>query len=424
MDVREEIEALVEFDGRGPGTDAERRAAGHLEQRLRDLGREADTEPVTVWPNWALTYALHASMAIVGSVVSVTVPVIGAVLVLLAVILTFLDASGMFVSTRRLLGRRSSQNVVSSEDGDKGGDLVLVAHYDAGRGGLVFNRSLQERRATLGKLIRRPIGPFQPFLWTLVAVMVCTLLRLPGIDSVILTVIQFIFTVLLILAVPVLLDTALAATTPGANDNASGAATVMRLAERFGGKLEHFDVHVLLTGSQEALGLGMRSFLKRRKGELDKERAVFINLDEVGAGTVRYTTTEGLFPSVKSHKQLVDLCEEIVEDATEEEKDDGEDGEDGEGENRFGARGVVSRTASDGYAARSAGFPAITISCRNAVDYVPTHHQPGDTPDRIDDEALERAFGFCSELIERLDATVGPDLDRPVPATLLNEEES
>ena len=418
MEAREEIEALVEFEGRGPGTDAERRAAGHLEQRLRDLGREADSEQVTAWPNWALTYALHATVAIVGSVTSVTVPVIGAVLVLLAVVLTFLDASGMFIGTRRLLGRRSSQNVVSSEDGDKGGDLVLVAHYDVGRGGLVFNRRLQERRATLSKLIRRQIGPFQPFLWTLVAVMICTLLRLPGIDNVLLTVIQFIFTVLLILAVPVLLDTALADYTPGANDNASGVATAMRLAERFGGKLEHFDVHVVLTGSQEALGLGMRGFLKRRKGELDKERVVFINLDEVGTGTVRYTTSEGLFPAVKSHKQLVSLCEEIVEDATEETEDEEED------ENRFGARGVVSRTASDGYAARSAGFPAITISCRSALDYVPSHHQPGDTVERIDDEALERAFGFCSELIERLDAEVGPDLDRPVPATLLNEDEA
>jgi hypothetical protein len=40
----------------------------------------------------------------------------------------------------------------------------------------------------------------------------------------------------------------------------------------------------------------------------------------------------------------------------------------------------------------------------------------------IDDEALERAYAFCGELTERLDTTVGPDLDRPVEATLLKEE--
>ena len=37
IDAREEIEALVGFDGRGPGTDAERRAAKHLSARLDHL---------------------------------------------------------------------------------------------------------------------------------------------------------------------------------------------------------------------------------------------------------------------------------------------------------------------------------------------------------------------------------------------------
>src|SRR5919205_1283612 len=124
LNVREEIEALAEFDGRGPGTDAERRAAGHLAERLHDLGREADTETIDVWPNWPLTYALLLTLAIVGSVLSVTIPVLGALLVLFAVILTFLDATGIAPLLRRLLGRRSSQNVLScEEDDDKPGKL-------------------------------------------------------------------------------------------------------------------------------------------------------------------------------------------------------------------------------------------------------------------------------------------------------------
>ena len=125
IDVRQEIEALVEFEGRGPGTDAERRAAAHLVDRLRSLGREADTEQLDAWPAWPLTYAIHVALAILGSVLSVSVPVLGAALALIATVLTFLDANGMLISTRRLLGRRASQNVVSSEDGDKGGRIVL-----------------------------------------------------------------------------------------------------------------------------------------------------------------------------------------------------------------------------------------------------------------------------------------------------------
>jgi hypothetical protein len=435
MNVREEIERLVEIEGRAPGTDAERRAADHLVERLRELGREAETEAVDTWPNWPMTYAVHAALVVIGSVLSVTIPVVGALLVLVVTGLTFLDANGVAFTTRRLFGRRASQNVISREDGDKGGDFVLVAHYDTGRGGLAFNRRLQERRAAISKTLKRPIGPLQPLFLSMVVVLVCTLLRLPGMENLILTVIQFLFTAVLIVALPFLIDTGLASPVPGANDNASGVATALRLAERFGGKLKHFDVNVLLTGSEEAFGLGMRSYLRRHRDDLDEERVVFLNLDEVGLGTVRYTSREGLILPVETHNQLLEMCEEIVEDHEEEEKDDEEededrdrlaeladDDDDDDEDERPGPRKLVSRNTSDAFVARSGGFPAITITCKGRLDYTPTHHQSSDLPDRIDDEALERAYSFCAELIERVDATIGPDLDRPLEATLLKEE--
>ena len=436
MNVREEIEALVEIDGRAPGSDAERRAAEHLVGRLEALGRGANTESVDAWPNWPATYAVHATLAIVGSVVSVKIPILGAALVLLATVLTFLDANGIAFTTRKLLGRRASQNVISRERGDKGGVLVLVAHYDAGRGGLAFNRKLHERRAALSKSIKRPIGPLQPLFYAMVFVLVFTLIRLLGIDSVIITALQFIGTVALIVALPFLVDTALADTVPGANDNASGVSTVLRLAERYGGELEFFDVHVLFTGSEEAFALGMRSFLKRHKQDLDPERTVFINLDEVGAGTVRFTKKEGLLSPLASHSQLVQFCDEIVEAREDEEQDDEDEEDDEPGKlpedddeeeqdsaEQVGVRGYVSRTVSDGYAARSAGYPAITITCKGRLDYTASHHQHGDVAERIDDEALERAYAFSCELIEKLDQTVGPDLEKPVEGTMLKEED-
>jgi hypothetical protein len=192
-------------------------------------------------------------------------------------------------------------------------------------------------------------------------------------------------------------------------------ATLLRLADRFGGSLGHFDVHVLLTGSEEAFALGMRSYLKRHKADLDEERVLFLNVDEVGAGVVRYTSREGLVLPLSSHTQLLTMCDEIVEDSEEREDRDEDD------EDRPGIRKMSSRTVSDAFAARSAGYPAITITCKGRLDYTPTHHQLIDLPDRIDDEALERAYAFCAELIERVDATIGPDLSRPVEATLLSE---
>jgi hypothetical protein len=136
---------------------------------------------------------------------------------------------------------------------------------------------------------------------------------------------------------------------------------------------------------------------------------VYLNVDTVGSGTMRYLTKEGLVIAYRYHPALVELCDQI--------RDADED------ENRYGARRMVERLASDALAARTAGYPAMTITCRNALDYAPNYHQHTDTPDRIEVEALERGYGFCCELIERLDERIGPDLERDTTETVLAEDE-
>jgi hypothetical protein len=410
VDALREIEALVGFEGRWPGTDAERRAARHLEERLRALGRDAEIEPTSVWPNWPITHAIHALLAIVGSVLSVTAPFPAALLVLFAAISAFGDLTGSFYLVRRLTGRRASQNVVSREDSRKSGTLILSAHYDAARSGAIFSSRASERRAVLGKLIRRPVGPFEPFFWSIMVVLVCVGLRLFEIEALALTIVQFIPTVVLIVSVPLLIDVALSGIVPGASDNASGVATVLRLAERFGGELEDFDVWVVFPGAEEALLLGMRSFVRRHRKRLDATRTIFLNVDIAGNGTVRWMTKEGLVFAYPYHPALIELCEQIAEEEVDYEDD------------RFGARAMVSRQATDALAARTAGFPAMTITCRNALDYPPHYHQHTDTPANVDPEALERAYGFCCELIERIDERIGPQIAEDADETDLSQD--
>ena len=406
--MRDEIQALAEYGGRPAGSDAERRAAEHVKQRLAEMGREVDVESIEVYPRWAIVHLIHAFLALIGSLVSVALPAVGFGVVLLATLSAFGDATGLFRPLRRLTGRRASQNVFSPEGEESNGQLVLVAHLDSSRGGLVFSRGLQERLAVLSDRIKRPIGPFVPFTAALLLLLVCCFVRLLGTQGSALTVVQLVPTVGMIVVIFLMLDASVSDIVPGANDNASGVATVLSLAERFGGQLDHFAVWVLITGAQESFGLGMKAFLKRHKSDLDKQRTVFINVDEVGAGTVRYGAKEGLLLPGKSHPQLFQIAEQIAED-------DGEDGS-------FSARPQAMRTATDGSIVRSAGYPAITVACRNTVGYVPNHHQKSDTFDNIDEEALDRAHGFTAELIQRLDAEIGPDLD--AKQTLLAEDDA
>src|SRR3954469_15983835 len=127
--AKEEIAALVAVSEPRPGTDAERRAAKHLRERLDDLGREAEIEPTWIRPNWPLAYTGYALFGVLASVVATTSGTAGAIMAGLALVAALADLSGRIHLGRRLTGRRGSQNVLSREDGERPGTLVLVAHY-------------------------------------------------------------------------------------------------------------------------------------------------------------------------------------------------------------------------------------------------------------------------------------------------------
>jgi hypothetical protein len=399
VDAFREIEDLTEFRGRWPGTDAERRAARHLAGRLEDLGLDSATEPIHVWPRYHLAHLAHALLAIAGSAISTVNATLGLVLVAVALVAAVGDISGAFHLTRRLTGRRASQNVTARPPASSGrpGTLILTAHYDAARTGAAFG-PWGHRLHALGRLIKRQIGPFEPFAYSLLVLLGCMVARVLGAEGNVLAAIQFAPTVVLIVTVPFLADIALSGVVPGAGDNASGVATVLRLADRYADALDSFDVWVLLPGSQEAMSLGMRAWVKRHRDELDPTSTIFLNVDSVGGGTVRYVRREGYLVANSYHPRLVQLCDRIA-------------AEDAADDDRYGARSIISRGSSDARVARAAGLPAITVTCRDERDRIPHHHQPTDTPEHVDEEALDRAFGFCSELIELIDEEVGPLLD-------------
>ena len=373
MDPKRETDELAAFHGRTAGSDAERRAAGHLRERLRRMGREAGVEAIEVRPRFGLVHTFHALLAIVGSVVAVSSAITGAALVLAAGILTLLDLTGLLPITRRLTGRRASQNVFSPEDGGRAGTLILVAHYDIGRDAPAFRLARRVLRA-----------PWLVLLGAIGALAVCCGLRALGLEGTALTAAQFVPTVLLILLVPALADLELSNPGDGEADNAAGVATVLALAEDLGGELRSFDVWVLLTGSQKPFAAGMRSWLRRHRGPLDRERTAVINVDGVGSGPVRFARREGPLLARRAHPQLLRICEEIAED-------DGDGG-------AYDARPVTVRERSDASAARARKLPAITLSCEGG---------------EVTAEGLERMRAFCRDLVERLDAEVAPTLNAP-----------
>jgi acetylornithine deacetylase/succinyl-diaminopimelate desuccinylase-like protein len=305
MDALSEIEALVACEGRWAGSEGERRAAEHLAGRLRSLGRDVELEPAVVHPDYPLTYVLHILLALVGGAVSTRRPKLGAAALLATIVSAFGDSSGRFHLLRRLTGRAVTHNVLSRERSGKAGTLVLLAHYDAAKTGWLFDPKALQRRVRLSRRIGIDIGLFEPFVWSLEGLLGVALLRALGVRNRVLSAARVPPMLTLAAHVPLLLEIRASEAVPGAADNASGVATVLRLAERHGGRLRHFDLWVLFTGAEEGLMLGMRAWVRRHWHELDLQRTIFVNLDEAGYGTgpLRDQRRTRRRPPERSHAQ-------------------------------------------------------------------------------------------------------------------------
>ncbi|HET8975968.1 MAG TPA: M28 family peptidase [Solirubrobacterales bacterium] len=385
------VRELCSFEGRGPGTDAERRAANMLAGRLRGLGRRAEVEPTYVHRQFALVHALHVAVAIAGSLIAVSQPAVGFALVLFAATSAYLDLNTRVYILRTLFFRRASQNVVSPGPNPAAPlRLVLLAHYDAGRSGYVYGergRKLAERLSEPARLL---LGPFRLIFWGgMVPLLPIIGARMAGVDGDWLSLIQLVPTILLIVAAFLLIDIALSETVPGAYDNASGVAAVLGAAARLRDEPpQNLDVWVVLTGGGESLSEGMRSWARRHRAGLDREHTLLVNVEGASYGTVHYRTTEGAVISYATDPELVELCEALAA------------AEPDEGKRALPVRSPV---VSDALAARVRRMRSVSIVGADGGLAPPWLHAHEDTPERIDAAALERTTAFVVALAGLID---------------------
>lgn len=402
---RELIETLCSFDGRTPGTDAERRAANRLAGMLADPGRAVTVEPTFVRPDQSLVIALHALLAVTGGVVAVAVPVVGFAIILLTGTSLYLDQSVRLFLLRRVFFRRASQNVVSRPrraggSGGSGGSarpvVVLSAHYDAPRTGWAFGPRAAARARHLSPGMRLVLAPVRVIFWFgIVPLLLISGARMAGAQGDWLSMVQLIPTAILLLGVAPLIDIHLSPASPGACDNASGVAAVISAAGEIGdGPGANLDLWVVLTGAEESGSEGMAGFVRNHRAELADRGATFINLDSVGFGRIHCVTGEGPVATTALDRGLIELCEKVAAHRDLE----------------LGRARIPMRT--DAVAAQVRGFPAISlIGAENGVGS-PLAHTLGDLPGTIDHRALDAATGLVVDLVQALDARATTSTDQ------------
>jgi acetylornithine deacetylase/succinyl-diaminopimelate desuccinylase-like protein len=268
-----------------------------------------------------------------------------------------LDQSGRLQWVQRLLPKGEGVNVVARIPARAAAErtLVLVAHLDAQRSGLMWDRRIVEAGAAR-RLRTRSMAPAAA-----PAALAIALRWRP----------------LLALVAALVLDTATRPTVPGANDNASGVAALLHVAGRLAAEpLDRTDVVLAFPGAEEAGMGGMRAFLRRHP--LDPRTTFVLGLDTVGSGTPIVARAEGaLFPHRYRDEDL-DLVDRGARHA---------------GEQPPQRWRIAAYT--DPILARFAGLPTASLLSVGDRGMYTRYHRMDDLPEHVDVACVERCAAIA-----------------------------
>lgn len=387
--------SLTSFADRGVGTDAERRAAVWLAQEIRRPGvRQAELQTFWCRPNWAMAQAWHAGLGLAGSLISVASPQAGAAVLLAALLCVLVDATFAVSPGRRLTPEHASQNVVSPAPPRRSSEnprirLIVTANLDAGRQGLVYRTGLRRpfarlRTATGGRAPGWAAWLALALTWTLVT----ALLRADGTHGTAVKIAQLVPTVGLVIALALLLELAASVWSPGANDNASGVAVAVVLARALDAlPPARLAVELVLSGAGDGQDLGLRRYLRARRGSYRPADTVVLGIGPCGSGSPVWLRSDGALIPLSYAAALQRLCRQTAREDPE-----------------LSLRELRARGTSPAQSARQSGLPAIVLAARDGEALIPRSHQKGDTPEALAPEAMELILRAGLELVDAIDA--------------------
>jgi hypothetical protein len=392
MPAVDTIAQLTAFEGRGPGSEAERRAALWLRDELDGGGRSAELEQFSCRPNWALAQAWHVLLALAGGLAAVSQATAGGAMVLAALVFVVADALTGMSPGRLLTPPRRSQNVVSARaDARSAGRvrLILTANYDAGWMGLVYRDRLRRAAARL----RRATGGRGPGWAAWLTVVLCWLLvvavaRMQGSHGATISLLELPPTITLVLVLALLLELASSPIGPAGSDNGSGAAVAIAVARALDVAAPRaLRVELVLAGAGEGGGIGLRRFLRARRRELNSANTIVLGIAACGAGSPRWWQSDGVLVPLTYHRRLRELCVGIAR-----------------AEPQLAAAPHRGRGATPAFPARIGGLPAIAIGCLDERGIPPRSHQPADAPAAIDRAAVDQTVELALMLVDAIDA--------------------
>jgi len=388
--IQSDIEALCQFD-RGSASDGEREAARWVASGFKEVGLEPEMEGFDFYPDYWNVWGAHMLGALGAWLVlgrgGRSRRLLGTAVTSFLAASFWGDANARFYWLRRLFPARPSVNVLARLPNPHASRLlVLSAHVDAAHSGLVFHPGV------LGWVQRRYAnGEMPPALNLsfrgLVSLAAASALRAIGLPRILARTIALPGVFISAATAGLMADTRNRSVVPGANDDASGVATVLALArELTTHPPKNLEVWFLVTGCEEGIEGGIHAFLERHHAELGDRRPFFLNLEMLGSGRPVYSRAEGHVTTFQMQPEAISVVADVAQ------------------EPEFSAvEGVTLPAQTDALAAHHYGFPAITVMSQAQEGQTPHYHWASDTPENIDGASIERCYRYLQRIIQRLD---------------------
>jgi len=378
--IRRDIEALCALPHRGSTTDEERQAADILLGRLRDMGLKAEEERFLSHTTWSWVYALLFGGFVLASFISAGSPFLAFLIALLMLFFGWAEHTTRFEGLGQFLPKGSSQNVIARRPMENAkAHLVVSCHYDTSRTGLPYSPAM----------VRHFRSSFLSSIVAQVGLALVFLIRTFDGDGFLLDAFQVLATIYLLYGIAVMVDREVRGEyVNGANDNASGVAAMLALAESFSKKPpKGLDLWFLANGCEEVGMTGQRHFLLNHGHELPPDRSYFLNLDNIGAGRLRYCTGEGMIKFFPYSPTLVHLAGQIARTAPFQDV----------------TPYAYKRAYFDALVPAARGYEALTLIALDEEDQIPNWHWHTDTVENIDVETVKRGADFAEAIVRRLD---------------------
>lgn len=386
--IKKHVEHLsVTIGPRGSTTYGEKQAAEYAEQVYKNLGLSPNIELFTSAKSAWLPFTFGCGLVLLGELLYLIGEFYGHLLAILISVfaLSSLILELMFKQNpfRWILPKGESQNVsvkVTPEDPSKK-TIILIGHLDTHRMPIAYQS-------------QRWVGFFRSL--TTITFAGGILLLLVYIVDIFIE--WFIIPLLsLIFIIPIIVLFLMAASadrtdySPGANDNATGAAMVMGLIQRvLKSPFRNTNLWAINSGCEEVGAYGAEAWIKQHIHEV--EGAFFLTLDNLGGKETApcYLTKETLIFPFKSDPQLLALADRVANSNPE-----------------LSAHSREMKAAyTDGAIGNIAGLRCLTFVNYTPDGNIPDWHQSSDVFENVDWNVVQKTEEFVWKIIQQIDSDI------------------